>query len=475
MSFSVVVAIGLYFLLMLAIGYLSSKRIDAEEDFSIAGRRLSPLLLACSIAATELGIGSTLGVFEKAFGDWGLSAAWYILAMVFAFIIISVFAPKFRKTEVKTIPEYFRKRYGQKSGLISAILMIVPLIIFVVLQFVASGKILSILLGIDYKITVTIIAFVVIAYTVLGGMWGVAISDFIQSILIIIGLILVSIYTLRLCYSFPNVVKHVPYESLNLFKGIDTPKIISLIIMYVATFTVGQEVAVNFFSINHSYDSTKGTLFTAFLLLVFAFVPTLLGIMIFSLTKMGYIDTSVVFIDGLRYSLPHLALTAMPTFLIGALFLGLLSATMSSADSDILAVGSIFSNDIYKVYFEKNASSKQLIFISRLAIIMFGFVAYLLALFNSGSILDILIFVFSLRAAGAFIPYVFGLYWPKSSSAGAISSMLVGSISFISFKLFNLKIFNLEPLILSLLISFISFYIFSKVYPPAIETLELSD
>jgi SSS family solute:Na+ symporter len=475
MSFSVVVAIGLYFVLMLAIGFFSSKRIDADEDFSIAGRRLSPLLLACSIAATELGIGSTLGVFEKAFGDWGLSAAWYILAMVFAFIIISVFAPKFRKTEVKTIPEYFRRRYGQNSGLLSAILMIIPLLIFVVIQFVAAGKILSILLGIDYKITVTIIAFVVISYTVLGGMWGVAISDFIQSIFIIVGLILVAIYTLRLCNSFPNVVKHVPYESLNLFKGLDVPKIISLVIMYVATFTVGQEVAVNFFSINHSYDSTKGTLFTAFLLFVFAFVPTLLGLMIFSLTKMGYIDTSIVFVDGVRYSLPNLALVAMPTFLIGTLFLGLLSATMSSADSDILAVGSIFSNDIYNVYFDKNPSSKQLIFISRLSIAMFGLVAYLLALFSSGSILTILIFVFSLRAAGAFIPYVFGLYWPKSSSQGSIASMLVGSVSFIIFKILDVKVFDLEPLILSLLISLLAFIIFSKLFPPIMETLELSD
>ncbi|MDC7236258.1 MAG: sodium:solute symporter family protein [Sphaerochaetaceae bacterium] len=475
MSFSVVVAIGLYFILMLAIGYFSSKRVDAEEDFSIAGRRLSPLLLACSIAATELGIGSTLGVFEKAFGDWGLSAAWYILAMVFAFIIISVFAPKFRKTEVKTIPEYFRRRYGKKSGLISAIIMIIPLIIFVVIQFVAAGTILSILLGIDYKITVSIIAFIVISYTLLGGMWGVAISDFIQSIFIIIGLILVSIYTLRLCNNFPNVVKHVPYESLNLYKGLDTPKIISLVIMYVATFTVGQEVAVNFFSINHSYDSTKGTIFTAFLLLVFAFVPTLLGLMLFSLTKLGYIDTSVVFVDGLRYSLLHLALNAMPPFLIGTLFLSLLSATMSSADSDILAVGSIFSNDIYNVYFDNKASSKQLIFISRLSIAMFGFVAYLLALFNSGSILAILIFVFSLRAAGAFIPYVFGLYWAKSSAQGSIAAMIVGSLSFIIFKILNIKIFDLEPLILSLLISFVAFITFSKLFPPAVETLELSD
>jgi len=165
----------------------------------------------------------------------------------------------------------------------------------------------------------------------------------------------------------------------------------------------------------------------------------------------------------------------MPDFVIGILFVSIISVVISSADSDILAIGTIFSNDIYKVYIDKKATTKDVLFTSRLSVFVFGFVVYLLALFNSGSIIEILIFVFSLRAAGAFFPYVFGLYWSKSSSVGANASLIIGSLSFIILKMCHIELFKLEPIIISLVLSLISFLIFSKKFPPMLETVELVD
>lgn len=117
-----------YLLVMLLIGYLSSKRIESNTDFVVAGRRLGPILMAGTLAATEIGGGSSLGVVQQGMESHGFSAAWYIITMGFAFVILTFLAPKFRAAMVKTVPEYFRRRYGKSSGVITALIMFVPLI-----------------------------------------------------------------------------------------------------------------------------------------------------------------------------------------------------------------------------------------------------------------------------------------------------------------------------------------------------------
>ena len=125
-------------------------------DFVVAGRRLGPLLMAGTLAATEIGGGSSLGVVQNGMSGYGMSAAWYIIAMGIAFVILSFLAPKFRGATVKTVPEYFRRRYGKGSGLITAIIMFLPLIGLTAGQFIASSVILSTMLGIDYQVAVII-------------------------------------------------------------------------------------------------------------------------------------------------------------------------------------------------------------------------------------------------------------------------------------------------------------------------------
>ncbi len=105
-----------YLLFMLWIGWYSSTKITSNTDFMVAGRRLGPFLMAGTLAATEIGGGSSLGVVQNGMSGFGLSASWYITTMGIAFIILSFVAPKFRAATVKTVPEYFRRRYGKECG-----------------------------------------------------------------------------------------------------------------------------------------------------------------------------------------------------------------------------------------------------------------------------------------------------------------------------------------------------------------------
>ncbi len=473
MNVLVVVIVVVYLLIMLGIGYYSSKKIKSNEDFVVAGRRLGPILLAGTLAATEIGGGSSLGVVEKSYGSWGLSASWYVIAMGVAFIILSIFAPKLRRAEVKTVPEYFRRRYGKASGLITTLIMMIPLIGLTAIQFIASATILSIMLGMSYSLAVTIVAIVITIYAIMGGLWSVTLTDFVQVFLIVIGMALAIPFSLNLAGGMDNVVANVPEGTFNMFKGISPSTIIALIVMYIASFSVGQEAVSRFYAARDEKTAVQGSIISAIINLVFAFIPTILGIITLALVNMGKIDSGVIMQGGARYALPHLAMNTMPAVVIGILFAGIISATMSSADSDLLGAGAIFGNEVYKVYINKDADNKNVMKVTKITMAIIGLLAYLFALFNTGSIINVLMFAFSLRAAGAFFPYVIGLYWKKASSAGTIASLVLGSVVLIILEQTGIEPLGLEPILWALPISLISFIGVSKLMPPSHETLEM--
>lgn len=268
MQITVIVIVVLYMLTMLGIGYYASRRIRSTTDFMVAGRRMGPVLMAGTLAATEIGGGSSLGVVEKASNlgnaQWGLSAAWYVLTMGIAFVILTFLAPKIRSTEVKTVPEYFRRKYGPVAGVFTSITMFLPLIGLTAGQFMASATILSVMLGIGWKVSLITVAVVVTAYAVMGGMWSVAITDFVQVGLIVTGMAIAIPFAVQFSGGWDQVVAHVPPETFDLIKGIGGPKaIIALVIMYVATFTVGQEAVSRYYSARDGKAARQGSVLAA--------------------------------------------------------------------------------------------------------------------------------------------------------------------------------------------------------------------
>lgn len=484
MQTTVVIIVVIYMLGMLWIGFWSSKMISSSTDFMVAGRRMGPILMAGTLAATEIGGGSSLGVVEKASNlgtaKWGLSASWYILAMGVAFIILMFFAPKFRASEVKTVPEYFRKRYGKAAGLFTAITMILPLIGLTAGQFMASATILSVMLGIGWQLSLIIVALIVTTYAVMGGMWSVAITDFVQVALIILGMFIAIPFSLKYVGGWDNVVNNVPLEALDLFSGIGGWKaIVALIIMYVSTFTVGQEAVSRYYSARDGKAAVQGSLLAAIINGLYAFIPTVLGIITLAIVNMNLVPSDTILSRGARYALPVLATLTMPSVIVGLLFSGIISATMSSADSDMLGAGSIFGNDIYKQYIKPQASDEEVIKVTRITMIFVGAFSLIVAIMAT-SIIDLLMFSFTLRAAGAFFPYVFGHYWKRASHAGAIASLIIGGIVSVLFErkwIPGLTFFGWEeqPVIPGLVCALIVFLIFSFVMPNKKDSVALTD
>jgi SSS family solute:Na+ symporter len=482
MQVTVVVIVVLYMIGMLLVGYYSSRKIQSSADFMVAGRRMGPILMAGTLAATEIGGGSSLGVVENASSlgrnHWGLSAAWYVLTMGFAFVILTFLAPKIRASEVKTVPEYFRRKYGTAAGIFTSITMFLPLIGLTAGQFMASATIISVMLGINGKLALVVVAIVVTAYAVMGGMWSVAITDFVQIGLIVAGMIVAVPFAIKFAGGWDQVVANVPPETFDVIKGIGGPKaIIALVIMYVATFTVGQEAVSRYYSARDGKAARDGSIIAAIVNGIYAFVPTILGIVTLALVNMGKVSSDTILAQGARYSLPVLASLTMPAIIVGFLFSGIISATMSSADSDLLGAGSIFGNDIYKQYIKKSATDQDVMRVTQITMVIVGAFGLIVAL-NATNIISLLMFSFTLRAAGAFFPYVIGHYWKKSSTAGTIGSLIVGSVVSVVFEqklVKNLTFFGWEaqPVIPGLVCALIVYIVFTLLFPSNRETTEL--
>lgn len=477
-NFVVTLIVIIYLLIMLGIGWYSSQKIEKNEDFMVAGRRLGPVLMAGTLAATEIGGGSSLGVVQQGMQNHGISAAWYIITMGLAFVVLTFLAPKFRAATVKTVPEYFRRRYGKASGFITAVIMLLPLVGLTAGQFIASSVILSTMLNLSYATSVIIVGVVVTTYAIMGGLWSVTLTDFVQVFLIIIGMMIALPYGINLAGGWANIKANVPTETFDLFKGYTFMDVLSLTIMYMATFTVGQEAVSRYYAARDEKAARDGSILAALINFIYAFIPAVMGIIVLALMNMGIFDKSQFADIGARYALPVLAINAMPAVICGLLFSGIISATMSSADSDLLGAGSIFANDIYKEVIKPNATDKEVMNVTRISMAVVGVISLFIALFNTSNIISILMFSFTLRGAGAFFPYVLGHYWKGASTGGTIASLVAGTIMVVYLEkiskglLFGIKVG--QPIIPGLIVALIAFLIFSILLPPKNKTTELA-
>ena len=173
-----------YLVGMLIVGFVVGKlKIKNSKDYMVAGRRMGLFMVAFSLSANNIGGGCTTGLAQKAFGNWGMSAIWYVLTASIAMIPLAYFAPKIRKTLAVTIPEVVGRRFGKLSSNFTAILSVLSLFCLTSSQIAASGGVINALIpSIPLNVCLVFAGIVIILYTTLGGMIADQISDLVQFI-----------------------------------------------------------------------------------------------------------------------------------------------------------------------------------------------------------------------------------------------------------------------------------------------------
>jgi solute:Na+ symporter, SSS family len=419
-----------YLLITIIIGLYAARRVKNTADYAIAGRNLPLIMIVTTTFATWFGSETVLGIPAK-FVQSGLNGvvedpfgAGTCLILVGLF-----FAGKLYKMSLLTISDYYRERYGRTVEVACSIIIMISYLGWVAAQVTALGLVFNILSG--GAITTTTGMFIgtasVLAYTLFGGMWSVAVTDFIQMIVLVVGLAVLAVFAGNLAGGADKVIALA--TSQDLFRFWPEPNFHDMMFFFAAAITMmlgsipQQDVFQRVMSANSVGAATKGPIFGGIFYILFAFVPMFL---VASALIIMPAETAALLKDDPQKILPTLVLQKMP-FIMQVLFFGaLLSAIKSTASATLLAPSVTFVENIWR-QFKPRMSDKHELKLMRTTVLVFsGLVLAYAILMQGTSIYEMVSGAYQVPLVGAFIPLVFGLYWKKASTQGAIFSVVCG-------------------------------------------------
>ena len=415
------IVVGIYMLGMLTVGFIVGKLyIKDSKDYLLAGRRMGLLMLGISLSATNIGGGSTMGVATRAFGAWGMSSLWWVLAASVAMIPISYFAPQIRRTLAYTIPEVINRRFGTAAGGFSALLGACSLFLLTSSQIVAAATVINVLTGIPFTIAAMMAAFGILFYTCFGGMTADIFSDMIQFGVLFFGMLISLPFIINGVGGWDVMVAALPDNQMD-FTRIGWFMIISLIINYFCTFLAGPEMMARVYSAKDEKNARGACLVSAIVMAGMGVLPTLIGLAVLSYmpTLDGGTGASALIWGASNFA---------PELIVGFMAAAILAATMSSADSNLICSSTIVIKDIYQRHINPNPiSEKKLVFMSRMCNIVIGLMAMSVAMFRI-DIITMNLFAFALRSAGPFAAFLLGTIWKKATPHSGLVAIVVGSV-----------------------------------------------
>ncbi len=426
-----------YLLVTIAIGLMAAKRVHNSADFAIAGRHLPMVMIVTTTFATWFGAETVLGIPAK-FVNGGLHGvvedpfgAGFCLILVGLF-----FAGKLYRMTLLTISDYYRERYGRSVEIVCSIIIMVSYLGWVSAQVTALGLVFNLLsdgaIGVNLGMVIGVLS--ILAYTLFGGMWSVAITDFIQMIILVVGLSILAFFAADQAGGADKVVALA--VSQDLFKFVPEPnfKDVAFFIGAAVTMMFGsipqQDVFQRVMSANSVKAATHGPVIGGVCYILFAFVPMFLVVsaMIIMPDK-----AAALMVDDPQKVLPILVMEQMP-FVMQVLFFGaLLSAIKSCASATLLAPSVTFTENIWR-QFHPHQSDKQELRAMRVTVLVFSALVLCYAIVMQGtSIYEMVSGAYQVPLVGAFVPLLFGLYWPRATTQGAIFAITLGLLTWLLF------------------------------------------
>ncbi|HKY03192.1 MAG TPA: sodium:solute symporter family protein [Burkholderiales bacterium] len=425
----------LYLFITIAIGLWAAKRVKNTADFAIAGRHLPLYMIITTTFATWFGSEVVLGI-PSTFAEEGLNGivedpfgAGTCLILVGLF-----FAAKLYKMTLLTINDYYRERYGRVVEAVCSLIIILSYLGWVAAQVTALGLVFNILSqgAISEEMGMVIGTVSILAYTLFGGMWSVAVTDFIQMIILVIGLSIIAVVAGDMAGSADKVIDFA--QSKDLFQFLPAPKFHDVVFFVAAGITMmlgsipQQDVFQRVMSANNVKAATRGPVIGGIAYILFAAVP--MFIMVSAMIIMPERTAEIVADDSQRV-LPLLVMEKMP-FIMQVIFFGaLLSALKSTASATLLAPSVTFVENIWRQFFPRQGDKRDL-WTMRIAVLVFSVCVCAYAMyFKDKRIYELVSGAYQVTLVGAFIPLVFGLYWKRATTQGAIFSIVLGIVSWL--------------------------------------------
>ena len=419
-----------YLLITIAIGLVAAQRVKNSADFAIAGRHLPLAMIVTTTFATWFGSETVLGIPAK-FVNSGLNG---VVEDPFGagscLILVGVFfAAKLYKMSLLTISDYYRERYGRTVEVICSVIIMVSYLGWVSAQVTALGLVFNLLSGgaISMPLGMAIGVVSILAYTLFGGMWSVAVTDFMQMIILVVGLATIAVFAGQQAGGADKVVALA--VSQDMFKFWPEPNFHDIVFFVAAAITMmlgsipQQDVFQRVMSANSEYAASRGPVLGGIFYILFAFVPMFL--VVSAMIIMPEKALTLMQEDPQKV-LPTLVMEHMP-FVMQVLFFGaLLSAIKSCASATLLAPSVTFTENIWRQFYP-HSSDQQELKAMRVTVLVFSALVLVYAIVMQGSsIYEMVSGAYQVTLVGAFVPLVFGLYWPRATTQGALLAIAAG-------------------------------------------------
>ncbi len=445
---AVVIGIGIYF---------AKKANQSSDQYFLGGRSLGPWVTAMSAEASDMSGWLLMGLPGVAYWCGLADAAWTAIGLAvgtyFNWLIVSKRLRRYsiRANNSITLPDFFSNRFREKKKVImtiSALFILVFFTFYAASCFVTCGKLFSTLFGLDYKLMLLLGALFVLLYTILGGFLAESASDFMQAIVMIVALVvIVAMGTVAAgglgavienagnipgFLDFFNIADPVmdaegtqltfagtplfgeakPYGILNVF---------SMLAWGLGYFGMPQ-VLLRFMAIRKENELKRSRRIAIVWVVISLAVAVFIGIMGRQLYPTAHLTKS-----GSENIFITLATSSLPPILAGFVMAGILAATISSSDSYLLIAASAFAKNIFQGVVKKKASDKQVMWVSRITVLVIALLAIVFALDEDSIIFDIVSFAWAGFGATFGPLMLFSLFWKRTTQAGAVAGMIGGA------------------------------------------------
>jgi solute:Na+ symporter, SSS family len=413
--------IGLYLLITILIGFWASTKVKTTKDFVIAGRKMPMMVAASALFATWFGSETIMGASSE-FVEHGLIGVIKdpFGAALCLVLIGMFFARPLYRLNILTFNDFFRMRFGRKSELISAIFLVPSYFGWIAAQLVALAIILKALIGIPMFYGIAVCTIVVVIYTYIGGMWAVSVTDFVQTIMILIGLVFLLVTLLEQTGGLGPVLASTPE---GFFRFVPERGLDNYVHYFAAWITIGlgsipqQDVFQRVMSAKSERTAVQSSYMSGFMYLTIGFIPLLIGLC----GKLLYPELQD---DDPQMIIPQIVMKHGSLLLQIMFFGALLSAILSTTSGAILAPATVIGENLVRPYF-KHIKDKQLLRIMQFSVVGVALCSAVMAGMKT-NIYDLVAQSSALSLVSLFIPLAAGLYWRKASNVGALGAMLVG-------------------------------------------------
>ena len=422
-----IVVVILYLLVMLGVGWYSRRRARNEADFLVAGRRLGPVLYACTMAALVMGGGSTIGGVALGY-QYGISGMWMVFSLALGLLIISLlFSPLIARLKVYTVAQMLELRYGPGASLLTGAVLFAYVLMIAVTSTIAYGSIFSVLFAIDKIPAILLGGGVVLVYCSLGGMWSITVNDFLQFVIKTLGIFVVLLpVVLERAGGFAGLHAKLPASSFSL-AHIGTETIFTYFLLYVLSMLVGQDIWQRIFTARSDGVAKWGGAAAAVYCFAYAIAGAVIGMAARALMP-GIADRDHVYTQIVRETLPP--------GLSGLVIAAALSAVMSSSSGALIAATTVVKEDLVRTLRRRPLQANNTVSreddagevrATRWYLLGVGALMIIIAC-SLHDVVAGLTIACGLLVVGLFVPVVGGILWQRATIKGAVASIIAGIV-----------------------------------------------